>query len=53
MEVRILLPQPMTLEEQIEYLKQEIAKMDGDNPKSWDLIAAMSKSLVEKENMLD
>ena len=36
----------------ISKLNKAIAELDDNNPKNWDLIAAMSRSLVEKEKKL-
>ena len=41
------------LDMQIQELRKEIAKLDDNDPKNWDLLATMSKSLVEKEKRLE
>ena len=40
------------LDLQIQELQKEIASLDDNDPKNWDLLASMSRSLVEKEKRL-
>jgi len=40
------------LDLQIQELQKEIERYDDNDPKNWDLLAVMSKSLVEKEKRL-
>ena len=40
------------LDMKIQELRKEIANLDDNDPKNWDLLASMSRSLVEKEKRL-
>ena len=40
------------LDLKIQELRKEIASLDDNDPKNWDLLASMSRSLVEKEKRL-